>query len=95
MLEHRKFLRLSDEDNVWLAFQDLVAGENLNFTAGFNCQNHTKDSYRPLDRAEKDPRKKHHFEVWCLYRDCDQKHLSRNCSRSKHQISISSYAAQQ
>ena len=34
MLQHRKFLRLSDEDNVCVACRKLVAGANLNLTTG-------------------------------------------------------------
>ena len=34
MVQHRKILRLSDEDNVCVACRNLVAGENLNLTAG-------------------------------------------------------------
>ena len=38
MLQHRKFLRLSDEDNVCVACRNLIAGENLNLAAGLTIR---------------------------------------------------------
>ena len=38
MVQHRKFLRLSDEDNVCVACLNLIDGETLNLTADLNAK---------------------------------------------------------